>query len=89
VYINLGENQYRVPKGIEGLEGGLQDAEKRLSLIDLPDVLCLTLKRFTFDISTSSMKKVSKVYLFFSTIRLRAHMLHSTLNTTIIRLRSF
>ena len=55
-----GENQYRVPKGTEGTEDTdrLQDAEKRLSITELPDMLCLTLKRFTFDASTSTMTKV-------------------------------
>jgi hypothetical protein len=65
-YKNLGENKYRVPKGseIKGEEPyGLQDAEKKLRIIDLPDMLCLTLKRFNYDVSTSSMTKVC-IYLY-------------------------
>ena len=48
-----GENQYKAG------EYGLQDAEKRLRLAKLPKVLCITLKRFTYDIDTGAMLKVS------------------------------
>jgi ubiquitin C-terminal hydrolase len=56
-----GENQYRVPKSadVNGTVLGLQDAEKSLNIIELPDMLCLTLKRFSFDVGTSSLRKVN------------------------------
>jgi hypothetical protein len=66
-----GENKYRVPAGSEKKGEkpyGLQDAEKNLNIIGLPDMLCLTLKRFNYDVSTSSMAKVNVYmsrYLFF------------------------
>jgi ubiquitin C-terminal hydrolase len=50
-----GENQYRASESF-----GLQDAEKRLTLVTLPDMLCITLKRFKFDSATGIMKKVTE-----------------------------
>ena len=55
-----GENQYKIPKNavVVGSSDSFQDAEKRLKITKLPDMLCLTLKRFSFDPRTSSMRKV-------------------------------
>jgi ubiquitin C-terminal hydrolase len=55
-----GENQYKIPKNavVVGSTDIFQDAEKRLKITKLPDMLCLTLKRFSFDPRTSSMRKV-------------------------------
>ena len=41
-----------------GSSDSFQDAEKKLKITKLPDMLCLTLKRFSFDPRTSSMRKV-------------------------------
>ena len=56
----LGENKYKIPRNavIVGSCDTFQDAEKRLKITKLPDMLCLTLKRFSFDPRTSSMRKV-------------------------------
>ena len=43
---------------VVGSSDSFQDAEKRLKITKLPDMLCLTLKRFSFDPRTSSMRKV-------------------------------
>ena len=48
-----GENQYRA---IEPY--GLQDAEKRLHLISLPQMLCVTLKRFQYENDSGTLKKI-------------------------------
>lgn len=55
-----GENQYKIPKNavVVGSSDSFQDAEKRLKITKLPDMLCLTLKRISFDPRTSSMRKV-------------------------------
>ena len=57
---HTGENQYRIPKGTEtnGTVDEMQDAEKRIRVTELPDMLCFTLKRFSFDVATASMTKV-------------------------------
>lgn len=44
---------------VVGSSDSFQDAEKRLKITKLPDMLCLTLKRFSFDPRTSSMRKVN------------------------------
>jgi len=49
-----GENRYRAAE-----PHGLQDAEKRVYLTALPQVLCVTLKRFSYDVGTNALKKVS------------------------------
>ena len=49
----MGENRYRAAE-----PHGLQDAEKRLHLTDLPKVLCITLKRFSYDTNTNALKKL-------------------------------
>lgn len=58
---HAGENQYRIPKGAEtnGTVDEMQDAEKRIRVTELPDMLCFTLKRFSFDVATASMTKVN------------------------------
>ena len=48
-----GENQYRAMEPY-----GLQDAEKRLHLISLPQMLCVTLKRFQYENDSGSLKKI-------------------------------
>ena len=63
-----GENQYKIPKNAVavGSSDSFQDAEKRLKITKLPDMLCLTLKRFSFDPRTSSMRKVRKILIMIS-----------------------
>ena len=48
-----GPNQYRAAEPY-----GLQDAEKRLRLVSLPSVLCVTLKRFRYDSDLGTLKKI-------------------------------
>jgi ubiquitin carboxyl-terminal hydrolase 7 len=48
-----GENKYKAG------DFGLQEAEKRVTLAKLPKALCITLKRFRYDINSGGLLKVS------------------------------
>lgn len=48
-----GADQYRAAEPY-----GLQDAEKRLRLMSLPSMLCITLKRFRYDSDSGMLKKI-------------------------------